>query len=91
MYLLRYPKGSYIDEHKDPIKVESADADGWPQRKHYRLNVVLRHARAGGEFVCERAIFRTRRITLFRPDKVVHGVTRILRGTRYVLSLGVGI
>ena len=92
VWLIRYPKGAHLPEHKDPLTPDAwLKAPLWWEPKHFRLNVVLRHAKKGGHFVCERAIFRTRHIALFRPDKVAHSVTKILRGTRYVLSFGVGI
>ncbi len=77
-YLLRFREGAEIPEHTDPV-------DG---RRHYRLNIVLRAARAGGEFICSAPIFASRRIKLFRPDVAPHAVTRVERGTRYVLSIG---
>lgn len=41
-YLLRYPEGSEIPPHTDPVGAG----------RHYRLNIVLKSPRAGGEFVC---------------------------------------
>ncbi|MDE0855388.1 MAG: hypothetical protein OSA97_13300 [Nevskia sp.] len=78
LYLLRFPAGSEVRTHTD--RVESGD--------HYRLNIILRPARRGGEFRCADPIFVSRRIKLFRPDRSEHSVTRIESGTRYVLSLG---
>ncbi|WP_197338053.1 2OG-Fe(II) oxygenase [Ralstonia solanacearum] len=77
-YLIRYPEGSEIPPHTDPV------ADG----RHYRLNIVLKSPGAGGEFVCANPIFQTRRIKLFRPDACEHSVTRVQGGSRYVLSVG---
>ncbi len=77
-YLIRYPEGSQIPPHTDPVG----------QGRHYRLNVVLKASPAGGEFVCAAPIFETRRIKLFRPDACEHSVTRVEGGSRYVLSLG---
>jgi len=77
-YLLRYRKGAEIPEHTDPVT----------DKKHYRLNVVLKHARDGGEFVCSDPIFERSRIKIFRPDQSPHGVSRVNDGTRYVFSLG---
>jgi len=42
VYLLRFPVGSSVPRHRDPV-------DG---ARHLRLNVVLVPARRGGEFVC---------------------------------------
>ena len=77
-YLIRYPDGSEIPPHTDPV------AAG----RHYRLNVILKAPRSGGEFVCANPLFATRRIKLFRPDACEHSVTRVVGGSRYVLSVG---
>ena len=77
-YLIRYPEGSAIPPHTDPVQAG----------RHYRLNIVLKSPRAGGEFVCADPIFATRRIKLFRPDACEHSVTRVVGGSRYVLSVG---
>lgn len=77
-YLLKFPQGSEIAEHTDPVQ----------QGKHYRLNIVLKAAQSGGEFQCENAIINTSRIKLFRPDVSPHSVTRVELGTRYLLSVG---
>ncbi|HET6804719.1 MAG TPA: 2OG-Fe(II) oxygenase [Frateuria sp.] len=77
-YLIRYPEGSEVPPHTDPVQ----------QGRHYRLNLVLKSPRSGGEFVCSSPIFATRRIKLFRPDACEHSVTRVVGGSRYVLSLG---
>ena len=77
-YLIRYPEGSEIPQHTDPVQ----------SGRHYRLNVILKSPRSGGEFVCADPIFATRRIKLFRPDACAHSVTRVVGGSRYVLSVG---
>ena len=77
-YLIRYPDGSEIPPHRDPVSAG----------RHYRLNLILKSPRAGGEFVCDAPLFATRRIKLFRPDACSHSVTRVVGGSRYVLSLG---
>ena len=77
-YLIRYPEGSEIPPHTDPV------AKG----RHYRLNVILKAPKSGGDFVCSEPIWETRRIKLFRPDKSSHSVSRVVGGSRYVLSLG---
>ncbi len=79
VYLLRYPEGSYVPEHQDHVR--------YPHR-HYRFNFVLRRAKEGGEFVCGKTIFRWWRAVFFRADKYPHWVTPIVRGTRWVLSIG---
>ena len=77
-WLIRYPEGSHIPPHTDPVT----------SGRHYRLNVILRSPRAGGEFVCATPIFATRRLKLFRPDACEHAVTRVEGGSRWVLSVG---
>jgi hypothetical protein len=77
-YLIRYPDGSEIPPHIDPVK----------GGRHYRLNVILKSPKSGGEFVCAAPIFATKRVKLFRPDACEHSVTRVAGGNRYVLSLG---
>lgn len=80
LYLLKYPEGSGINWHKDEVP------DGY---RHFRLNIVLRKARFGGHFVANtKPLFKKGRVTLFRPDKNLHYVSRVKEGTRYVLSLG---
>jgi hypothetical protein len=78
VYILRFPEGAEIPAHTDPV------AKG----RHYRCNIVVKRAREGGEFVCATPIVATRRIKVFRPDTCDHSVTRVTRGTRYVLSIG---
>jgi len=77
-YLLRFPPQSEILPHTDKVK------DG----KHYRLNIVLKTAQSGGDFICNDILFETKRIKLFRPDVTCHQVTKIVSGVRYVLSIG---
>jgi hypothetical protein len=77
-YLLRYPDGSEVPPHTDPVT----------GARHYRLNIILKAPRAGGEFVCASPIFASKRIKLFRPDDCEHSVTRVSGGSRYVLSIG---
>lgn len=77
-YLLRYPNGSEIPAHTDPVA----------QGRHYRLNVILKAPQSGGEFVCSDPIWQSKRIKLFRPDKSSHSVSRVVGGSRYVLSIG---
>jgi hypothetical protein len=77
-YLIRYPEGSEIPPHTDPVKIG----------KHYRLNVILKSPQSGGEFLCANPIYTSKRIKLFRPDVCEHSVTKVVGGSRYVLSLG---
>lgn len=78
IYLLRFPEGCEIPPHRDEVKTG----------RHYRLNIVLKHAKVGGEFYCESPIFERARIKLFRPDICEHSVSKVEKGKRYLLSLG---
>jgi len=77
-YLIRYPEGSAIPPHTDPVQAG----------RHYRLNIVVKASPRGGEFICATPIWQSRRIKFFRPDACEHSVTRVEGGSRYVLSLG---
>jgi hypothetical protein len=77
-YLLYYPEGSEIPSHTDPV------AAG----RHYRLNIMLKKAKKGGEFICADPVFKCWRMSLFRPDVSPHAVSRIERGYRIMLSIG---
>lgn len=81
VYLLRFPTGSFVPPHRDPI-----DGVG-----HLRLNLVLIPARSGGEFECDAAILDRPRIKLFRSDLHAHAVTRVEAGTRWLLSFGFAV
>ena len=78
MYLLKFPEGSEIPPHTDPVS----------EGQHYRLNIVLKNATEGGDFICKDPIFETRRLKFFRPDASEHQVSRIVKGNRYLLSIG---
>lgn len=78
MYLLKYPTGSYISDHKDPVQ------EGF---EHHRVNVVLNKNFKGGKFVIM-GKSQEGRIHKFRPDKFKHKVTLVKEGTRYVFSIG---
>lgn len=79
-YLLKFPVGSDIPWHVDSVK---------PGEKHYRLNVYLKGAKRGGEFLCKKPpLFNGGFFQVFRPDINPHMVTKIEEGTRYVLSIG---
>jgi hypothetical protein len=77
-YLLRFPEGTEIPAHQDKV------AGG----RHFRLNVVVKRSPSGGDFVCDDPIVNWRRVKLFRPDRSVHSVTRVVGGSRYVFSVG---
>ncbi len=82
LYVLRYPRGSYVWPHVDPVT----------EGRHWRLNFVFWKARSGGFFWKSNDMKTLRRGRsrwhLFRPDVELHGVTAVTDGSRYVLSLG---
>lgn len=78
MYLLRFPEGSEIPAHTDTVETG----------KHFRLNIIIKNAKEGGNFICDSPIFETKRIKLFRPDISEHEVSKIIAGSRYLLSIG---
>lgn len=79
LYLLKFPEGSEIPEHVDKVD------EGF---KHYRLNIILKKSISGGEFLTEKSIINWSRIKFFRPDISKHSVTKVVGGSRYVLSFG---
>jgi hypothetical protein len=78
VYILRFVTGSEVPAHTDKVK----------SGKHYRLNIILKHAKEGGEFESKKSIINTGRVKLFRPDLYQHAVSQVKEGTRYVLSIG---
>lgn len=78
LYLLRYRVGAGIPLHRDPLE----------SHQHYRLNIYLWNAKAGGVPYHDSTIFNNRFFTLFRPDISIHKVTPVKEGVRYVLSFG---
>ncbi len=74
MYVLKFAPGFLLPEHVD--KVEKG--------KHYRLNIIFK---GDGEFRCDKAIIRTKRVILFRPDKHLHSMQNG-NSERKVFSIG---
>ncbi|WP_249348072.1 2OG-Fe(II) oxygenase [Pseudoalteromonas aurantia] len=77
-YLLRFKEGSEIPPHRDKVS----------KGKHYRLNIIIKAAKSGGQFLCENPIYESSRVKLFRPDKSEHSVSKVESGNRYLLSIG---
>jgi len=76
--LIRCPDGSEGPPHTDPVE----------HGRYCRLKRVLKRSPAAGEFVCANSIYSSARIKLFRPGRREHGVTRVVGGSRWLLSLG---
>jgi len=91
-YLLKFTPGGFVQLHNDQVKSENPDGTiDW--YAHYRLNIILKKSKEGGEFICEKhpsnwSLFN--RIFFFRSDLCNHEVTKVTKGTRYVLSIGWG-
>lgn len=79
LYLLKFPEGSQIPEHVDKVD------EGF---RHYRLNIILKKSLSGGAFIAEQSIINWSRVKFFRPDISKHSVTKVVGGSRYVLSFG---
>lgn len=77
-YLLRYRPGQGIPPHTDPV----------PGFRHYRANLILASGREGGAFQCQSTLYSRPRLHIFRSDLSTHAVEPMVRGTRYVLSVG---
>lgn len=81
-YILKYPPGSFIAQHKDDAPFGS---------RHCRLNAIISGSPHGGELYIER-----RKVELFpgdayvfRPDIHMHSISPIGKEARYVWSFGV--
>ena len=78
IHILKFPIRSKVLMHTDTVD----------DKNHHRLNIILKHAELGGHFSCPLAHINTSRIKYFRPDIQFHSVSKIIKGTRYVLSIG---
>ena len=76
-YIIRYPVGSRIPLHKDPVE----------NKKHYRITLI-KPSKRGGIFYCDKTLYRNRYLVFFRPDLHTHCVTEVKEKSRYVLSIG---
>lgn len=77
IYLVRYPEGHKVVPHVDMVS----------EGRLYKLNCILAKPGSGGEFICEKNIFNLfGRLYLFRPDLYEHRVSKIERGSRWLLS-----
>lgn len=78
-WLLKYPVGAHVPAHVDIV----------PNcRRHWRLNCTLWPSREGGEFLYRGSVKRFGPFTFFRSDTQMHAVSKVTKGTRYVLSIG---
>lgn len=95
-YILKFPKGSSIDWHTDPLPNDVA-----VRKHHHRLNFFLKKPKEGGQILTKEfmldgerrgasyLIFRHKtRLHYMRPDKTIHAVSEVKSGTGYILSIG---
>ena len=71
-YLIKYPKGSYILEHKDPSPLEGYG--------HKRINIILKDCIKGGYFILDGQKQKKSILYKFRPDTQLHAVSEIEEG-----------
>lgn len=80
--LISYPQGSIVEKHHDgginPLKMKPLLG--------CNLNIVLKKAVEGGEFICMEAWVNTGRIKIFNGDKYDHEVTRVEKGRRVIFA-----
>ncbi len=80
IHLTRYKSGSWLSEHVDEIH---------EKERQFRLVLVLKKAKQGGELLCEHFITNRSRLKLFEPCKYKHEVTRVEEGERIVALIGI--
>lgn len=73
VYLIKYPIGSYVPTHTDPVK----------GKRHFRLNIRLK----GEDKFTGDALLKFWRVCLFRPDIMPHSVHNV-KSERLMLSIG---
>ena len=78
--ILEYPTGTHITRHSDGDSTAHRSIVG------ININLVLKKAVRGGEFICPGAILNTSRLKIFNGDKYPHEVTPIEEGTRMLLA-----
>lgn len=80
-YVMRYTTGSFIPKHKDTAFFGS---------RHLRINAIIQDADEGGFLFIEglNHVVGVGDAYVFRPDLLEHEVTEIIKGERYVWTLG---
>lgn len=79
-HILRIKELGWVGEHTDPV----------PNKKHHRINLVLRNAKLGGTTYIQDNACR-RRLYYFRPDTEWHCVSFAHKGSVYILSIGAAL
>lgn len=78
LYILKSFPGVEVPEHSDVV-------EGF---RHYRVNLILKKSKIGGEFFANEKILDWPRLKIFPSDRP-HSVSKIEKGKRIVLSLGI--
>jgi hypothetical protein len=80
-YILKFPTGTGITEHTDPVE------KGY---NHYRINITLWKSRKDAGMFIRGPCVRFLNIEFFRPDLYTHGMQQIT-GRMYILSFGLRV
>ncbi|MDM0053003.1 hypothetical protein [Variovorax sp. J22R115] len=65
-------EGAEVPEHRDAFEPIYGCS----------VNLLLQRAKAGGEFRCEKTIFKSDRLCIFNGTRYLHSVSRVEEGTR---------
>lgn len=80
-WILKYPEGSSIPPHIDNAPFGS---------QHWRLNALIQKTDGGRLYLKNRNIdLHQGDAIVFRPDVTEHSVSTIVRGERYIWSVGI--
>ena len=79
VYLLHFPEGSEVPIHVDPAP------EGFI---HKRLNIFLKRAKEGGQIFVEGPVLNIGPFNYFMPSVWRHLMTRVTKGSSYILSIG---
>ena len=80
--VINYPEGSVVEVHRDG----GIDHQKMQPLLGFNMNIVLKKATLGGEFVCPDAWVNSSRIKIFNGDRFNHHVTQIQKGGRIILA-----
>ena len=65
-------EGAIVPEHRDAFEPIHGCS----------VNLLLQPAKSGGQFSCEKAIFKSDRLYIFNGTRYLHSVSRVQEGTR---------
>lgn len=78
--IIKYNEGAYLPDHKDVLRGFNC----------YRINFTY-NSGSGGELTSDSFIYKSKYLNIFRPDTSLHGVSKVIDGTRWVFSIGIAI